>query len=335
MQFKQTPARHDGITSDSAIAAASTLQLPFGSSTVSSRCDPPRAARPPSSLDTSAIAPAKRRSYSFCRIMVVRCRVAPIGDGKMRQASGLLLATFCVVAPRAAFAQAAAEAGDQGNAQRIEATAPYDVRLADPWVRESRGFKSKIGRMFTGAVVGGWLGFFASHVAVSDWETGPSKSFARGGWAAGGMILGAVVGRLTTPGEGRTPPAMRNDLATARAFITREEIVKSGTTNAYEVVRSLRNEWLIPRGVNSINETARGSADEEGIVVVPGSGRIVVYLDQTRLGGIEDLEEVAVEALQRLEFVDGPRAVFRWGAGHAHGVIQLHSLQGDGEDDSL
>ncbi|HEX6307823.1 MAG TPA: hypothetical protein VFZ69_06520 [Longimicrobiales bacterium] len=192
--------------------------------------------------------------------------------------------------------------------------------------RPGPSLKSRIGRMFTGAVVGGWLGYFASHVAVSDWESDADFMHGRGAWAVGGLVLGAVTGRLAFDG-GRSPDELQPTLATARKAIERDEIVSSGAVDAYQMVRSLRKEWLIPRGLNSFRESAQGRADfDVPLQVVPGADHILVYLDNARLGGTQYLEEVATESLARAEWIEPAEATFRWGTGHAHGVILLTTM---------
>jgi hypothetical protein len=148
----------------------------------------------------------------------------------------------------------------------------------------------------------------------------------RGAWAVGGVILGAVTGRVVF-GGGRAPAEIRPDFAAARQIITREDIVNAGSNDAYQLVRSLRKQWLIPRGVNSFRESARGSADlDEPTIVIPGADHILVYLDNARLGGTQTLAEVNAESLLQLEFIPPAEATFRWGTGHAHGVILLTTM---------
>jgi hypothetical protein len=202
---------------------------------------------------------------------------------------------------------------------------PVSVPEAAPLQSSGPSLKTRVGRMFTGAVVGGWLGYFVSHVAVSDWENRSGLTSYRRTWTAGGVLLGIVAGHLVSPG-GR-PVEMQPTLAATRKRIERDEILQSGAVDAYELVRSLRKEWLIPRGVNSFRETARGSAGfDQPLTVTPGADHILVYLDNARLGGTQHLAEVTLDNIGRIEFIDGPEAVFRWGTGHVHGVILLRNL---------
>lgn len=223
-----------------------------------------------------------------------------------------------------------------GVAQAVERAHPAPSPMASSHeygnllqpVQEPEGpsLKSRIGRMFTGAVVGGWLGYFASHLVVSDWETRSGITSYRSTWAVGGLALGAVTGQFIA-GGGQGPQDLRPGFAAARQVIERDEMIESGGTNAYEVVRSLRKEWLIPRGVNSFRESARGTAGfDEETVVIPGADHIIVYYDNARLGGTQYLVEVGVEPLASIEFISPSAATFRWGTGHAHGVILLTTL---------
>jgi hypothetical protein len=202
-------------------------------------------------------------------------------------------------------------------------TANADLRL------QSGSMKARIGRMVTGAVVGGWLGYFASQVAVSDWEQGPGAGLEtkRGVWAAGGVVAGAVAGRLLSPGS-RTPSDLP-DMTRGRMLLTHDEIVRSGAQNAHDLIRGARPEWLVPRGVHSWRETARGSAGfGQPTVVTPGDDTILVYLDNARLGGTQHLEGINLGNVAQIEFIEPAAASFRWGGGHAHGVILITTQAG-------
>lgn len=86
--------------------------------------------------------------------------------------------------------------------------------------------------------------------------------------------------------------------------ITLEEIDGAGLvfTNAYEIVRQFRPQWLVKRGTVNIN---------------PGGGQlvdyVVIYVDNIRQGDPESLRSITAQA-QRL----GPR-------GHSHGAIVVRT----------
>lgn len=164
-----------------------------------------------------------------------------------------------------------------------------------------------------GAIIGGWVGYVGAQVVKSDWdkETNGSFSSQRSAWVAGGMVVGLLGSRLI----GRTGPVLdaprprppQRDAVT----ITEREIREADVTNAYDLIYSLHREWLIPRGSNTLKETAGREA------------KIVVYLDDVRLGGTSELRQIQVDGLTLAEFLGPARATYRFGSGHAHGAILL------------
>lgn len=210
---------------------------------------------------------------------------------------------------------------------------PVPVR-ADAAPLQGSGLKTRVGRMVTGAVVGGWLGYFASQVAASDWDAATNASVGknRGTWAAAGVLSGALLGRLVNPGAARAGESI--DMTRGRSLLTREQIVGSGATTAQQLIRAMRPEWMQPRGVNSFSEIARGSGSGAGadasLTVVPGEDHILVYVDNARVGGTQNLADLPLADVQQIEFVEGPQATFRWGAGHAHGVILITTMDATG-----
>jgi hypothetical protein len=257
----------------------------------------------------------------------------------MRRTAARLFAIAVVMTLPAMSSLAAQPAPNHDNsasdavrvlAEPTTVTASDEVRLADLRIQSGSSMKARVGRMLTGAVVGGWLGYFASQVAVSDWEQGPDAGLEtnRGVWAAGGLVVGAVAGRLLTPGT-RMPDDMP-DMTRGRSLLTYDEIVRAGAANAYDLIRVARPEWLVPRGVQSWRETARGSAGfGQPTIVIPGDDLILVYLDNARIGGTQHLEGIALGNVAQIEFIDPAAASFRWGGGHGHGVILVTTQAGE------
>ncbi len=195
----------------------------------------------------------------------------------------------------------------------------------------SSGFFSfrNLAHFVGGAIVGGWVGYVGAQVAHSDWdkESDGSLSNQRSTWVAGGMVLGMVGSRLighTSPP--RPDPLVRQPRA-SRNILTLDEIRGSTVSDAYDLIQSLRKDWLVTRGTNSWSETARGTLQGSPAApsgtIVPGRDQIIVYLDDTRIGGVDALHDVSASLLTRAEFLDGRQATFRFGSGHAHGAILL------------
>ena len=113
-----------------------------------------------------------------------------------------------------------------------------------------------------------------------------------------------VVTACASGGSASAPSTRRN-----RDLITTDEIQRSSAGNAFDLVQTLRPNWLYTRGEHSISD---GS---QGIDVV------IVYLDNARLGGAQTLRQVPVQTVTSLQYFDAKAATYRWGNGHTHGAI--------------
>ena len=177
-------------------------------------------------------------------------------------------------------------------------------------------------------MIGAGLGFFASHVALSNWEEGGGSEAARtrAMYAAGGAAMGAI-GGFIIGGSRRRPlvPHPKAPTVPDRNVITLDEILQTDAVHALELVQRIRNSWLITRGIDSFREFSRGQAQGRSISVTPGEDRVVVYLDHVRLGGPERLREIPTVAIASLRFYDANAATFKWGGGHTHGAILVTS----------
>ncbi len=172
-----------------------------------------------------------------------------------------------------------------------------------------------------GAVVGAWIGYFASQLVASDWDS--NVAIDRATWAAGGALVGTVSGFAVSTaiggGSGARPAAVPGRRG---AVITTAEIRQAGKQNVYDLVAALRPDWLITRGVHSMRETPRGQSVGNGVLITdPGAPTIIVYLDGARLGGVEALRQISPAEVTVLEFLTPAEASQRFGAGHSHGAI--------------
>jgi hypothetical protein len=189
--------------------------------------------------------------------------------------------------------------------------------------RGMRGITHYVG----GALLGGWIGFVGAQVTHSDWERQTAGQFReqRATWAIAGATVGLIAARLlpsstpTTivlPERGFAPPS--------RARLATEDIRNAGANNVLELIRGLRPEWLVTRGLNSWRETPEGSGSGRNVVITrPADPTILVYLNGFRLGGIDKLQEITTQMLSSVEYLDPHAAVLRFGASAAHGAILL------------
>jgi hypothetical protein len=49
----------------------------------------------------------------------------------------------------------------------------------------------------------------------------------------------------------------------------------------------------------------------------------MVYLDDAKLGSVDQLRELPVVGVNQVRYYDGAEATYKWGAGHIHGAIQV------------
>jgi hypothetical protein len=102
-------------------------------------------------------------------------------------------------------------------------------------------------------------------------------------------------------------PSGDSDLQPDRNTISLEEVEAARVDNAYELVRMLHPMWLRKRGTNTLQN----------------DGDIVVYLNDSRMGGPEALRQIETISITSIRFFDVGAANFKFGAGHPHGAIQV------------
>ena len=96
-----------------------------------------------------------------------------------------------------------------------------------------------------------------------------------------------------------------------RSTITREQILGHGFVTALEAVEALHSNWLSVRPTT----LAVGSGDNQT--------QKWVYMDNVRLGGIEQLRAISVSNIMSIKYFDPVAATARWGIDHGQGVIQV------------
>lgn len=97
-----------------------------------------------------------------------------------------------------------------------------------------------------------------------------------------------------------------------RSILTGDELRAQHYNSAYEAIESLRSNWLQSRGPDSFQSPSI----------------VWVYVDNTKLGGIETLRGLSVNAISSIQRLDANAATARWGVGHAAGVILVVTLPG-------
>jgi hypothetical protein len=194
-------------------------------------------------------------------------------------------------------------------------------------LRPSCASNNTIVRTAVGGTLGAWLGFVAAKIKMSDWNDasrGPAANRTRNTATIGGAVVGAALANLLFRSHacGSEVPQVARAAAprsTARRPITAEEIERSGLNgNVYDLVNSLRRNWLNFRGFDTFAE-GPGSAS----TVVSDEPNLVVYLDNARLGTTTQLRSLPVAGVIGVRYFDPAEATYKWGAGHTHGAIQV------------
>lgn len=88
-------------------------------------------------------------------------------------------------------------------------------------------------------------------------------------------------------------------------LITAKQMLDNRFLTVYDAVASLHSNWLQARGPDSFTKPTE----------------VRVYLDNTSLGGISTLHEIATNTVTWVKYFDGISATGRWGLGHGAGVI--------------
>lgn len=99
--------------------------------------------------------------------------------------------------------------------------------------------------------------------------------------------------RRDQPTDSRQEPRRGRQPRRRRDVLTREEIDASGVANLYEAVQRLRPDWL--RGGNMSNFGGGGTG-------------VVVYQNNSPLGGLDGLRQLSPDFAVELRFVDGVTA---------------------------
>jgi hypothetical protein len=100
--------------------------------------------------------------------------------------------------------------------------------------------------------------------------------------------------------------------------ITSEEIAgQSSAATAYDVIQRLRPNFLRTRG--AVHGSPSGTTNNLEQV------DLVVYLNETRLGGTDELRQIPTTEIREIRYYSASDATTKWGTGHSAGAIQVFS----------
>lgn len=107
-----------------------------------------------------------------------------------------------------------------------------------------------------------------------------------------------------------------------RNRVTTTELAEApaAATNAYDLIRAMRPQWLTP----PIGRTSSSNVMGDG----GGAKDIVLYIDDTKQPSLDDLRTIKSATIVEMRFLDQNRALQLRGPGHEMGVIEVTTISG-------
>ena len=130
-------------------------------------------------------------------------------------------------------------------------------------------------------------------------------------------LLGIGCSKQSAETTANPAPAPAGTTASVRRsanVITAAELQNTTARNLRDAVQQLRPQWLRSRGVTSMGGTARTGGQ---------GAALAVYLDNTRFGGVESLQNLSPQGVIELRYLDAGEATSRFGTGHTMGAIVI------------
>lgn len=133
---------------------------------------------------------------------------------------------------------------------------------------------------------------------------------SRSALVTAGLAL-ALTAACASTGEQRS--------SSSTTIITEAEVSGSTASNAYDLVQNLRPRWLNTRGQQSLGTVSR--ATPSGPVAEMARTSIVIYVDGSRMGELEQLRSISTRDIAQIRRLSAGEATQRFGGDHPHGAI--------------
>jgi TonB-dependent receptor-like protein len=119
------------------------------------------------------------------------------------------------------------------------------------------------------------------------------------------LVAATITGACASNPAASSPSSGQSATRTRSEVITAEELAKVDAPNAYLAVQRLRPQYLQTRGQTTIM----------------GQSSIQVYVDGTRMGGVEALQQIPTTDIKEIRWLSSSEATQRFGTGNAQGAI--------------
>jgi hypothetical protein len=140
--------------------------------------------------------------------------------------------------------------------------------------------------------------------------------------AAAAIALGAA----GCASSSQPPAAAGAGLKPSATLITADEIAKTNVLTGYDAVQKLRPAMLSQKQIASAHGQGGVAADAPPIKGTDvESGQVVVYMDGTRLGGVEQLRGITASSIATVRYYSASEAQLKWGSNHPGGAIEVIS----------
>ena len=109
-----------------------------------------------------------------------------------------------------------------------------------------------------------------------------------------------------------------------------EEVQAARATNVFDLIESLRPQWLRVKERQTmrtqtveVTDSRFGTVERQAM----DEPEIIVYVNNTKAGTVESLRDLPVANVSSVELVSPATATMRWGSGHTHGAIVVRSIE--------
>ena len=123
------------------------------------------------------------------------------------------------------------------------------------------------------------------------------------------VLIAAAPGCASSPAGAATSATQQSSRQRGqRDRITSEELAAIDVQNALQAVQRLRPNFLQTRGGATMS-------------ITQGPQDVVVYVDQTKMGGPSTLAQIPITDVKEIQYLNGTDATQRYGTGHGAGTI--------------
>ena len=123
------------------------------------------------------------------------------------------------------------------------------------------------------------------------------------------VLIAAAPGCASSPAGAATSATQQSSRQRGqRDRITSEELAAIDVQNALQAVQRLRPNFLQTRGGATMS-------------ITQGPQDVVVYVDQTKMGGPGTLAQIPITDVKEIQYLNGTDATQRYGTGHGAGAI--------------